>query len=108
MTTEMPCQEAATSDSSLTGITLRVATGVAPGSYRRVTFEVAGEVRLIIEASAGSDFRHWSAGQQQVSRRLDPTANDVGMWAHTKAGREAANEMRLGALQIVSGLSQTQ
>src|SRR5260370_29160342 len=67
--------------------------------HRCVPLEVAGEVRLIVEAGRRRRVRGPGAAEQLTAGDFDPAADDVSVRAHAELTGEAADEMGNGAIE---------
>lgn len=71
-----------------------------------MAFEVPGEVRLVAEADAHGDLGDWFSLEETLSRRLDPSTEDVRVRRDAERVAEAANEMRRAGSEELAGRSE--
>ena len=76
-----------------------MAAGVAGRGGGGVPFEVAGEVRLIVEADGGGDVGGRGAPEHEAAGSVDAAADHVGMRAQAELAGEAPHQMRDAAVQ---------
>src|SRR5580693_1255860 len=83
-----------------------VTAGVSGGGGGCVLFEVAGGVRLVVEADGGGGVGGRGALEQEAAGGVDAAAGYVGVGAQAVLAGEAAYQVRDGAVQGVGGLGQ--
>ena len=72
-----------------------VAAGVAGRGGGGVPLEVAGEVRLIVEADGGGDVGERCAAEDEAAGGVDAAADHVRVRAQAELPGEAPHQMRM-------------